>query len=434
MSAIERWADWPAAGSEIHDAVARELFPREPDLGNPGLAFSKFGGFLAKRAYDRAVEDWRKRGAKPRREPKLKDQKRSVLDALAKAYRNWSGRESDLLKILAERSRAAAQTIVESHPGAELIDIQAGLLSRMTSRLGEAHAFEIGFMFHPLFGVPYLPGSGFKGAVRFAYWARWIAEAPPDAERDRSTSIMRLLFGSSDEPLDREAGDRDDEEHERGTAVFFDIFPPADAQLEVDVLNPHFARWYQEQGAETDDQNPVPNFLLTVAAHSLWRFSVVLLPQVAAPVEQGVSAEARERLRKATEDCLQLWGLGAKTSAGYGLFDIPAFRSVAGISSTSTSISAPGTLAGTESGGEAEIAGPVMEDAFLSRLRSFQTREFGQLRQLVQQCESRPDRDTCLGILATRLLALYGTDKKQLKTLREKFPALAPHLTRSFGS
>jgi CRISPR-associated protein Cmr6 len=425
MSAIERWADWPAAGSEIHAAVARELSPREPDLGNPGLAFSKFGGFLAKRAYDRAIEDWRKHGAKPSREPKLKDQKRSVLDALAKAYRKWSSRESDLLKSLAERSKAAAQTIVEAHHGAELIDIQAGLISRMTSRLGEAHAFEIGFMFHPLLGVPYLPGSGFKGAVRFAYWARWVAEAPRGPERDRSASIMRLLFGSSDEPPVGEP-EVTDEDHERGAAVFLDVFPPADARLEVDVLNPHFPRWYQEQGAETDDQNPVPNFFLVVASNSLWRFAVILLPKADAD-----QADARDRLQIAVEECLQLWGLGAKTSAGYGLFDIPASRLVAGISNVGASISTTEKRADAASVRKGEHAALATEDAFLTRLRSFQTREFGQLRQLVPQCNSRPDRDDCLRLLGARLLELYGTDKKQLKRLRDNYPALAPYLVKS---
>jgi hypothetical protein len=36
-----------------------------------------------------------------------------------------------------------------------------------------------------------------------------------------------------------------------------------------------------------------------------------------------------------------------------------------------------------------------------------------------------------LQLLATRLLTLYGTDKKQLKALRAKFLELAPYLTRS---
>jgi CRISPR type III-A-associated RAMP protein Csm5 len=69
-------------------------------------------------------------------------------------------------------------------------------------------------------------------------------------------------------------------------------------------------------------------------------------------------------------------------------------------------------------------------DPFLDRLRKFQAREFGQLRDLLQQCESRPDRDTCMHFLATRLLALYGADKRQLKALRQKYPALAPHLLK----
>jgi CRISPR type III-A-associated RAMP protein Csm5 len=69
-------------------------------------------------------------------------------------------------------------------------------------------------------------------------------------------------------------------------------------------------------------------------------------------------------------------------------------------------------------------------DPFLDRLRTFKPNEYSQLPQLLQQINSRPDREDCLDLLATRLLALYGTDKKQLKALREKFPALAPYLAK----
>ena len=69
-------------------------------------------------------------------------------------------------------------------------------------------------------------------------------------------------------------------------------------------------------------------------------------------------------------------------------------------------------------------------DAFLDRLRNFKSSELGELRQLIHQCESRPDRDECLRALATRLLELYGADKRQLKALRAKFPALAPYLVK----
>jgi len=65
------------------------------------------------------------------------------------------------------------------------------------------------------------------------------------------------------------------------------------------------------------------------------------------------------------------------------------------------------------------------------RLTNFQSREFGQLRQVVQQCEGRPDREVCFRLLGERLLSVYEANKQQLKRLRADYPTLAPYLVKS---
>jgi CRISPR-associated protein Csm5 len=77
-----------------------------------------------------------------------------------------------------------------------------------------------------------------------------------------------------------------------------------------------------------------------------------------------------------------------------------------------------------------EPEGTPITDPFLTRLQTFKASEYGQLPQLLKQIDPRADRDACLRVLATRLLTLYGADKRQLKALREKFPALAPYLVK----
>ncbi len=69
-------------------------------------------------------------------------------------------------------------------------------------------------------------------------------------------------------------------------------------------------------------------------------------------------------------------------------------------------------------------------DPFPGRLRHFQDREFGQLRQIVEQIGRRQDRDECLRVLGVRLLELYGRDKRRLKRIRDDFHILAPYLVK----
>ncbi len=56
--------------------------------------------------------------------------------------------------------------------------------ARILSGLGGSHPMEVGFAFHPLYGFPYLPGSGLKGVARS--WAELTGQ-------DRNN--IKLVFG-----------------------------------------------------------------------------------------------------------------------------------------------------------------------------------------------------------------------------------------------
>jgi hypothetical protein len=85
---------------------------------------------------------------------------------------------------------------------------------------------------------------------------------------------------------------------------------------------------------------------------------------------------------------------------------------------------------GTSSNLTSKLSVPI-DDPFLTRLHTFKSSEYSQLGHLMQQIESRPDRAACIEILGKRLFYLYSSDKRQLKTLREKFAVLAPYLVKS---
>lgn len=414
---VELWVKFPNAESELGKAIAAALDRGEPS-GNPGLVFDKIAGVLIERAYQRAVHQWRASGAKPAKEPNRRDQKSAVLKELVERYQKWAQGERELLRAL-ETRRAATVKAMARAERIRRVSVQGRLAFRLTSRLGAAHPFELGFMWHPTLGVPYLPGSGLKGAVRFAYWARYVAEQG-DQERERGRDYMRLLFGTSDDPDDiTEEGRR-----RRGLAVFFDVFPPPGARVAVDILNPHFPSWYQETGAETDDQNPVPNFFLAVEGGGVWQFDALLVPGSLAVTAEELD-ECEKRLRQSLEDCVFAWGVGAKTAAGYGIFARAPEN--AGAQPTEGKREREQEAPGPEWVPPAP-ASPALPDPLLDLLSKVTPADFGRLQQLIGKAEGHERREEALQVLGRRLQEIYSSDKRRLRDIRTRFPSLAPYL------
>lgn len=178
--------------------------------------------------------------------------------------------------------------------------------SRLLVGTGYKNTLEVGLGLHPLYGVPYLPGSSIKGLVR-----AWF-----DGQPGRDADQMRRLFGSAHKDEGSEA------EHQVGALSFYDAFPRGTVRLEADVLTPHFGPYYQDPTvapAVWHDPNPVA--FLAVAAGVSFRFVVT------AHVADGFAqAGELEMVRDALGQALAWLGAGAKTSNGYGRFDTAALR------------------------------------------------------------------------------------------------------------
>jgi len=179
---------------------------------------------------------------------------------------------------------------------ADLVTLSQGRLmflrtrERFVTGLGRAHPLENGFAWHPLLGVPYLPGSSLKGLVRT--WAGCWAGA--DTSR---------LFGP-----------RGTDDKAVGGIVFFDALPTAPVRLEAEVMTPHYPGYYQGNQPPGDWYSPVPVPFLTVAAGQTFVFAV-------APRRPGPdAAEETDTAAGWLTEALANLGAGAKTAAGYGLF------------------------------------------------------------------------------------------------------------------
>ncbi|MBI3799809.1 MAG: type III-B CRISPR module RAMP protein Cmr6 [Deltaproteobacteria bacterium] len=171
---------------------------------------------------------------------------------------------------------------------------------RFIAGLGRKGPLEAGFTFHR-YGFPMLPGSSVKGIAR-AY--AWLVEERRESDPDFLTIFGRAPQKGEDESV-----------AQSGRAVFFDAIPARLPKLELDIMNPHYPKYYQGKEPPTDSQSPIPVYFLTVAPNAEFRFAVGW---------RGPLDDETHRLRNLAKDWLigglTELGAGAKTSAGYGYF------------------------------------------------------------------------------------------------------------------
>lgn len=161
--------------------------------------------------------------------------------------------------------------------------------SRFATGLGREHPVENGFVWHPILGVPYLPGSSVKGLVR-AWATTWAEPTSTDIVRNR------ILGGPGGQ----------------GTVLFLDAVPTKPVELKADIMTPHNGEYYQGNAPPADWLSPNPIPFLTVAPGQSFQFALAPAP----PAAQPDCATAAQWLT----DALAWMGAGAKTAVGYGRF------------------------------------------------------------------------------------------------------------------
>jgi CRISPR/Cas system CMR subunit Cmr6 (Cas7 group RAMP superfamily) len=163
------------------------------------------------------------------------------------------------------------------------IRIQA--LTDVIVNLVSPSPLELALALHTHYGFPILPASGLKGLARSVHDKDFVA------------------YG-------------DEQQEAVGTVAILDGWP-IKFQVSLDMMTPHYPKWYGgESGSLPDDtESPVPIPFLSIRSGAL--FEVTLIARDA--------RRAQEDLGVVTNDlCLGLRerGLGAKTAAGYGVFEI----------------------------------------------------------------------------------------------------------------
>lgn len=168
---------------------------------------------------------------------------------------------------------------------------------RLVMGLGGESILETGLTFHRTYGVPYLPGSALKGlAASYARQRLSLADWGPTSE------AYRVLFGDTDASGYVTFHDALPWLAPKGTTI---EAPFSELKLHPDVMTVHHADYYMKgvkPPADWDSPTPVPylsfsgTFLIALSGPDAWR-------QTAFDILRLALAE---------------YGIGAKTSSGYG--------------------------------------------------------------------------------------------------------------------
>ncbi len=179
---------------------------------------------------------------------------------------------------------------------------------RMVVGLGGESVLETDMTLHHIYGFPFIPGSALKGLVRMyaaledkaMYIDKEDGTKGPSKQIETDADKLLRIFGS---------------QKQAGSVVFFDAMPlNGHAPITLDIMNPHYPKYYDGTRPPTNDQDPNPVTFLAVEKTT---FVFALAPRRQADSQHIDDVkQALQWLREA----IQQYGVGAKTNAGYGRF------------------------------------------------------------------------------------------------------------------
>lgn len=186
----------------------------------------------------------------------------------------------------------------------------ARVKGRMIIGLGDESVLETAITLHRTYGVPYIPGSAIKGLAA-TYARQRLGEA-----WQKDSEAYKIVFGNTDDT---------------GYITFFDaLYVPGkgsnEQALYPDVITVHHQKYYQDPNnppADWDDPIPVP-FLSATGSYMIALAGSELQEQEAW-IEKTFAI-----LRYALAE----FGIGAKTSSGYGRLELESDRNELGFNET----------------------------------------------------------------------------------------------------
>jgi CRISPR-associated protein Cmr6 len=224
--------------------------------------------------------------------------------------------EEDFINFIAFRKKQIITQLEKE--GYKVKNSCLSLSWRLVIGLGASHPQETSMTLHHIYGIPYIPGSAIKGVTR--HWAvlKFADNNKKDNEKfeDAIKRIAGALESGNDLNIEVDKITFKDlieifgTQKQQGKVIFFDAYPVGEIKLKVDIMNPHYPKYYSEGQPPADWQSPVPIKFLTVE-NTKFQFYLV--------------SKNEDLLKKSSDllkEALKHHGIGAKTALGYGIFDV----------------------------------------------------------------------------------------------------------------
>ncbi|MEM1725037.1 MAG: type III-B CRISPR module RAMP protein Cmr6 [Thermoplasmata archaeon] len=248
--------------------------------------------------------------------PRIKDWKIRINEDIQKF--KW---DKDFLTQLTTRRSQIIQVLKNS--GFNSKCITALCAWRLVIGLGASHPQETSMTLHHIYGIPYIPGSAIKGVTR--HWtvlkfAEQKAKTGNKSFEDSINEIAKALDAGNNLGLSFNVDSKSVDfksvieifgtQEQKGKVIFMDAYPVDDINLKIDIMNVHYPEYYSGDKPPADWQNPIPIKFLTVENT---KFQFCLLSK-----EDTLLDEVEILLKLSLKE----HGIGAKTSLGYGIFNI----------------------------------------------------------------------------------------------------------------
>ncbi|HDH05539.1 MAG TPA: type III-B CRISPR module RAMP protein Cmr6 [Nitrospirae bacterium] len=238
--------------------------------------------------YSLLFNKWTKFSGDFNRPTKLGDEKIGEFIRLKTEFGNRTNQFNELIRL--QKSKMTNLLSILKTKSYFVSVIKCRVSDALICGIGDEHTLENSMRFDHCTGLPFIPSSSIKGVVRFA--------GEFNNENDeREEGKENLIFGSKDGI---------------GEVQFWDGFPSDVPKLKTDIMNNHFQDYYSDPTgtkAPSDDMNPNPVPFIVVDADSEFYFPVIA-------EDENNLIRAVEFLKCALSD----WGVGAKSSVGYGMF------------------------------------------------------------------------------------------------------------------
>jgi len=222
-------------------------------------------------------------------------------------YSNSISSNPAIKQLLSEKQKNLDNVCSSFSSQYECIKITAELVSPMIVGIGESHYTEVGMKFDHNLGLPYIPSSTIKGINRLVFLISELEEKNVEFEKlnnidDSEFAYIAACYGTQES---------------KGNIIFLDAYPVDIPHIRLDVMNPHYPKYYQKkQETPKENDSPVPILFKVVEEGTKFIFRVLVKKQKFSDSKlKNVLEKVRSSIKKELEE-----GIGAKNALGYGRF------------------------------------------------------------------------------------------------------------------